>query len=497
MRPLDVSVILPLTDDRGQGRACLEGWLRAQRFDRTRFEVIVIANGSVPQLERGAHSLLGSQDSLVYHDSSNAFLLYNVGARRARGRLLFLTEAHCVPDPDCLEKIVHHFATQPDVGARCRSVGANIDTSVLTRLEHRLFEESFAQALQPGHWLKVLVHGFGIYRDAYLAAGGLEHEFGQFAEWALAARLHNRGIRVGYAPNATMRHYYLGHLHEAFRFIRDFTHGELLYRTRNPAGYCERYFGRAGEWAQRASYRTSPARALCRAVVRTGSNGLWPPRLATYGYRQAVALSRWGPTALLGIRWHLWKARQALAMTRLRVWWWRSDDERGYRAYRDHWAAIIRYCRLEFLATYPPSATPAPPDCWRYELARVEEDRLVGFYEPESWNGQEFRWSEPAALLEVSIAPGSYEVTLGVLTGGRVRRDAQPTVFFDGHKTRAYSADVSGRSVSFRVDPSMFDSAAALHHLVVVSPPRRPTWYGSSGARLLGLPLHTVEFRPA
>ena len=38
MRPLDVSVILPLTDDRGQGPACLEGWLRAQRFDRTRFE---------------------------------------------------------------------------------------------------------------------------------------------------------------------------------------------------------------------------------------------------------------------------------------------------------------------------------------------------------------------------------------------------------------------------------------------------------------------------
>src|SRR4029453_503589 len=130
------------------------------------------------ELERRVKALLGPQDSLIYHSSNNEFLLYDLGARRARSRLLFFTEAHCVADPNCLAEMSQYFATHPKDEARCRSVGVNANENFLTQMEERMFEEAFGVALTEGHWLKVLVHGFAIYRDLYLEEGGFEYEFG-------------------------------------------------------------------------------------------------------------------------------------------------------------------------------------------------------------------------------------------------------------------------------------------------------------------------------
>src|SRR6185503_8483231 len=145
-----------------------------------------------------------------------------------------------------------------------------------------------------------------------LEEGGFEYEFGQFAEWVLAARLHSRGRRLGYAPTPVVRHHYMGNLSELFLFIQDFTHGEIGYRAKSPADYCERYFGRAPEWSARETYRAAPARSLCQAIIKNLPANLWPGNPVAMVYIQAKFLLRFGVMALFGPHWPMFKARCAL-----------------------------------------------------------------------------------------------------------------------------------------------------------------------------------------
>ncbi len=484
----EISVIIPLTDDRGHGLDCIKSWAQGQTYDWDKYEIIVLVNGSAPELERQVKILLRPHDSLIYHPASNEFLLYDIGARRARGKLLFFTEAHCLAEPDCLAEMMQYFATHLADGARCRSIPADTDKNFLARMEERTFGETFQEAIAEDHWLKFLVHGSAIYRDLYLAEGGLEYEFGQFAEWALAAKLHSQGYRLGYASKPAVRHYYMGRLSDLFLFIRDFTHGEIGYRAKSPADYCEHYFGRAPEWVERESYRPMVARSLFQALLSL----LFRDALSS----QLKFLLRYGPTALFGLRWHLWLASLTLNFSRLKIWQRRFDTNRCYEAYRAYWQQAIHYCRLEAIADYLASSTPVWPETYQYHPAELPEEHLVGFHAVEAWHGQTFRWSEPVALIQVSLPKGSYEVTIRLLA---IRPADLPlcfSIFFDNHHVPIVSTESSGGPISFRLDPTMFADNTGPHHLVLACNPLRPWQFGSTDQRELGLPISQILFRP-
>ena len=106
---VEMSVLLPLQEDRESGVEAVRNWTRSQTLSRDRYELVAIAPGLDADLEERARPLLGSQDRWIAHPSENEYELFNLGAREARGRFLFFTEAHCVPEPDCLEAMVTHL----------------------------------------------------------------------------------------------------------------------------------------------------------------------------------------------------------------------------------------------------------------------------------------------------------------------------------------------------------------------------------------------------
>jgi len=53
-----VSVIIPLSDDRGRGLDCIKSWTQEQTYVQHKIEVIAIANGSNSELERQAKELM-------------------------------------------------------------------------------------------------------------------------------------------------------------------------------------------------------------------------------------------------------------------------------------------------------------------------------------------------------------------------------------------------------------------------------------------------------
>src|SRR5689334_21987339 len=98
------SVIIPLTEHRGQAVASIRSWATERTLDREKYELILVSNGA-PGSEAVLTALMSPLDSIVYEHSDNEFLLYDVGARKASGSILLFTEHHCVADSHCLERL--------------------------------------------------------------------------------------------------------------------------------------------------------------------------------------------------------------------------------------------------------------------------------------------------------------------------------------------------------------------------------------------------------
>jgi hypothetical protein len=487
--PPDVSAIVPLREHLGLALACVASLVRGQTYARDRFEVIVVTDEADPALERRVEALLGPRDRMLRYPTTNIPLLYNLGAQEARGTLLFFTESHCIVEPECLEQLVGFLAARDDDGACCRSVSIP-PSNGWARMEERFHEAYLRTFSGEGDWRKILRRGFAIYREVFLEEGGFEPRFDLFADWALGARLHSRGRRLGYAAQAAVQHPYTTDPSQLLRVIRDFTRGECACRLSASAAYCERYFGHAEEWANRESLRRSTARAVCRASWRSLASGGWALRRA-----QAGACLRFLPAALLGPGWRLLGARWALrlAVARARLWRWR--EARLYRAYVDAYDRMVRVSRLEFIAEQLSTPSLTPPGHDELQLGEVADAWLVGFHPVERWGGLAFRWSGPVALVRLGLARGRYEVRVETrgLRGSPI--PLRLAVFFNRSRISPDELRWHGSSICFRLDAAMFAEGAE-QHLVLTCNPVRPWEVGVPDRRELGLPIFSITFTP-
>ncbi len=486
----NVSVIIALPDHRGLAIKSVKSWVQEQTYPRKRFEVIVVTDGSDSNLDGQVKELLGPEDEFIYHPTSNELHLYDIAARRAKGRLLFFTEPHCMAEPECLEELTAFFAAHDYDGGCCRSVG--ICLNGMARMEERLFDDGFRSFSRRGDWRKVILRGFAIHRDIFLQAGGFEHTFGRFAEWALAAKLHSQGRCLGYAAGATVRHDYTTSLKELRPFVKEFTRGECAYRVSAPAEYCERYFGVAPEWSERESLRPSIARSVCRATWRSLWSGIRKGAGWSMLRAQTTALLRAFPIALIGPRWRVLGAAWALWMARARCRVWRWSDQRLYRAYCDAWERMVRHSRLEFVAEHLASSVPTPPVVYSYRLSEAQEEWLVGFHAVERWEDDAFRWSGSVSIVRLGLPVGSYDVRIETQS---LRKEPVPLyleVFFNRHRLSSVIRFEEG-VLSFGIQPSMFASGHE-QHLVLTCNPLRPWTVGVPDRRELGLPIFSIAF---
>lgn len=240
----ELSVILTLVDHQGHAVECVESWAHGQDLSRERYEVIVVGSGAERTVEDRVRPLLAAEDRLLRHESFEELELHDRGAREARGRWLLFTEAHTVAEPSCLSSLLRYLSEHESsqAGACIRSTSDGSSHPV-ARCEQRWYAEGFEEWSREGDWRKVTIRGFAIRRDAYLDSGGFEHRYGCFAETALAATLAERGHRLGYAPEASIKHYDATSLGQLTGYVREYREGEVAYRASHPAEYCERYFG--------------------------------------------------------------------------------------------------------------------------------------------------------------------------------------------------------------------------------------------------------------
>jgi glycosyltransferase AglE len=122
-RPMDeerwapsVSVIVPARDEAGRIGRCIEA-LRGQTYPSELLEIIIVDNGSTD----GTRELASQYPVRVLAETSRAtpYVARNCGIAVARGEVIALTDADCVPEPDWVERGVQALRTGADlVGGR-------------------------------------------------------------------------------------------------------------------------------------------------------------------------------------------------------------------------------------------------------------------------------------------------------------------------------------------------------------------------------------------
>lgn len=482
----DLSVIVPIEDTRGQEDAAVRALVDEQTLDPDRYEVIIPMPGQNPEAERRVSTLLNPErDRAIQCGDMSRYALMNLGAELARADRLFFIEAHCVADPECLEKLLEFLGSNGYVGASCASVSRA--GNALGEYEQELFGQSLRWLPQRDHWYKTLIHGFGVDRDAFEAVGGFDHRFGNFSDIALSAAFDAGGYRLGYAPEATVRHLYEGDLRGTFAYIRNELGGELDFRAAYPASHATRYTQDAYEWKVRGTDRAT-ARRLRSDARRAARSPVTPLRLRLSLLRAGVGRNG---RPRLGGRLPVWTARIALAArwsamsVRTRM---RRPSQSAYLAW---WDAATRFCRLDHLSPEGIPPRPWPASAGPLELGGPEDGPISGFGLVEEHDGRRFRWSGRAASVELELEPGTHRVTVGLLPLGDPPREARVTAVFDGRPVPATAVSSRPDRVEIEIDSDRIDPGRPTHSLSLFTTP----WTRARlrDRRTLGLPVHTIS----
>jgi hypothetical protein len=194
------SIIIPLEVHRGQAEACLYRWAHEQTYPRGQYEILAL--GCRDSLSQDALSILksrlGSSDRLLLFDEPHDMALCAYGAQQAKGDVLFFTASHCLPEPNILSMADETLRAHPEwAGFSCRSL--RITPNSLSIVEADMYEADIRDGMEQHPRRKILDQCFVVRAESYHSAGGFRPEFGHFAEWQLAAQMHQMGLllRVG------------------------------------------------------------------------------------------------------------------------------------------------------------------------------------------------------------------------------------------------------------------------------------------------------------
>ena len=209
--------------------------------------------------------------------------------------------------------------------------------------------------------------------DLYLAAGGLEHRYGRFAEMLLAAALRDAGHQLGYARESIVAHHYRETLQELIDGTDEYVASECVYRAANPGP------DRVGH-----SYlpdMPNPFSPGSRALDRDITSMLLAGTVGrdTRVMREAINGAGRVLAGFLGRRGPVVAAWLAAAACRARCWWNRHDSRRVDQPYRELVRLASVLSRVRFLASQPviDSLTSRTIDRPRHRcIARVGTSRL-------------------------------------------------------------------------------------------------------------------------
>ena len=491
-RRLDVSVIVPLEFHRGLAIECIQGWASAQTHPRDRYQVVIAAPDTLQaSLRSEIQLLLQPPDRLECFPFHHDMPLAARGASLAGGDWLLFTESHCLPEPHALAQLTATAAAHPEWAA-LSGASTPIAHNLLSEIEAEIYDSDIRDKLANHAWLKVMDQCFLIRREAYFGCGGLEPEYGHFAEWLFAATLCLAGSRVGYDPTAVIRHYYIGERSDLETFTLDFAQGEIKFAAERHGDPRAAFFPRLPELEEHRERTRGDLWQMARSRLAA-----FPRLVARRLARQpGVSLSR-----ILGdlADWLLKAVGQGRAHAGIAVVFARRRLERAIRrcdreaaraAFVEWFSRLVRKARMRYLHASAGIERLARNHNFsrasRWDAENHRGAELLGFYDAETRDGRPFRWSAYGASVYLPLHEGRYRLRLDWEPVRLLRREDLLGVEFDGRLVPEEKLSMGETHLTIEVE----SESRGWHRLswTVVPMP------AAGDRRLLGLPVSSIRW---
>lgn len=201
-----VSIVIPVLNDSVRLQACLQA-ITQQTYPRDCYEVIVVDNGSDETHDTAGVVAQFPGTRTGFEPYPSSFAARNKGVTLARGEIIALIDADCLPDPDWLEKGTQRLLQEPN----CGLVGGRIDIyfqtpqrptpvelyeSLTAFPQQRLVETQKFAATANVFTFKAVFEQVGGFNPCLKSGGDIE--WGQ--------RVAAAGYRLVYANEARVKH---------------------------------------------------------------------------------------------------------------------------------------------------------------------------------------------------------------------------------------------------------------------------------------------------
>jgi glycosyltransferase involved in cell wall biosynthesis len=199
-----VSVVVPTYNDARRLRTCLQA-LEQQTYPRSRYEVIVVDNGSDQPVELVVAAF--PQARLAFEPRRGSYAARNRGITLARGTVIAFTDSDCIPVPEWLAQGVRALLDAPGRGL----VGGRIE-QVCARPDRPTLVDRYAMLMTRRQRHHVEVDHFGETANVFTSTEVLER-VGPFdaglkarGDVVWGRRVHAAGYQVIYSELACVRH---------------------------------------------------------------------------------------------------------------------------------------------------------------------------------------------------------------------------------------------------------------------------------------------------
>lgn len=485
-----VSIIVAMEDHRGMGLDMARSWVEKQRCNPNDYEIIVIIDKTTQDLEVPLTKILRPQDLLINQSASSEMEQYDIGARHAKGQFFFFTEPHCIAEPEAVKEILHYIATHTDDGFCVRSTP--ICPNQIGKMESHMYDDGFLEWSKPDSWIKVIIRGFGIRRDVYLASGGFDYYYSRFSEWLLAAILKSQGYQFGYAPGVGVSHLYADNFQLLDLFIKEFTDGESLFRLEKPGKFCDRFFGSPPEWNEARSLN----RPLARIILANLGQLILKREGASYaaiGWQEII--KQWLqflPLNLLGEKLLLYKYHWLVNFAKLRCYRWWFNEQKMYPAFIDYYMGTTSLCRVKFALKHPPINIQKQLKL-SYNIEQISSEDTFGFHAPELYQEKHFRWTSSVAALRCFLQPNDYQITIQLNNARRFTPEKELTIFVNRHRIKTVIFNPHELTLTFEVPKTAFADNLE-QWLSFFCEPWMLDGVNLRDPRTLGIPIVSVNF---
>jgi hypothetical protein len=508
------SILIPLEFHRGVAVDCIRRWVEQAATMPSDTEILVSTSVNHDASELALiQDVLRPDDRLHQHNACHDIPLLHHAARQANGEYLVITESHCAPVDGFLEQANRVFTDHPHwVGFSGLSIPWTHNR--LSEIEAAFYNHDIQHQLQHHPWLKVLDQCFVVLRSAYNSIGGLEEDYGHFAEWLLAARFADRGMTIGHDPRPAVHHRYCGDLDELETFTIDFAKGEIRYADHASGVNPGNRFAQPLAWQQRYALDAKCLRQATQSILsdsfrRLLSRDGWRSRnwqshpWATL--RQLLRKQFLAGDARLALQRQIRQLKNRLVEQLNDVSPMAAND-----TFREWLSLCVQYGYAEYLAEWYSSRRQGNEQEWESHLQADSDlhegsgvlplQRLLGFHADEVFESEVFCWLEPLSMfrrLGSESDVGHIVFTWATFASPSIQ--LQLRFYCNGRSIPDRQIEHTDRSTSIRIEASTrcksSDTPSSSRNTLTITciGPRLPA---SKDIRSLCIPLKNVLWIP-